>query len=228
MKQKAMRDISAFTFIEMVVVIAILAVLVSMILPRFGHTKMRDGISCGNVLKEIGIGYRLWAADNGGRIPAGQTLAKGGWGDLLANADQGDVCWTNFAIMSNMLGQSPRLVVCPTDERQPAKNFTSDFKDNTHVSYFVGVSANDNYPQSIQGGDRNLGGGTVPDSEYGFSPKSGKGNDVAIPISGPVSWSVKMHSASNAAGFGNILLGDGSVQQASSASFRTNWLSHSE
>jgi prepilin-type processing-associated H-X9-DG protein len=37
-----------------------------------------------------------------------------------------------------------------------------------------------------------------------------------------------MHSAGSAAGAGNILLGDGSVQQVSSASFRSNYLSHAE
>ncbi len=181
-----------------------------------------------NKLKEIGTAYRLWALDNGGRNPAEQTAAKGGWGDFLTKAEQGAICWTNFAILSNDLGQSPRLVVCPSDERLPAADFGANFKDNTHLSYFVGVSAKDNYPQSIQGGDRNLGPGTVPDSEYGFSSKSGKGNDVALPISGPVSWSLKMHSAGNTVGAGNILLGDGSVEQVSSASFNQNWLRNAE
>ncbi|MGA2540233.1 MAG: hypothetical protein ABSG78_01590 [Verrucomicrobiota bacterium] len=83
MKQKAMRDISAFTRIELIVVIVVVAVvLVSMILPRFGHTKQRSRITCLNVLKEIGIGYRLWAADHGGRNPADQTVINGGWGDF--------------------------------------------------------------------------------------------------------------------------------------------------
>jgi hypothetical protein len=80
------------------------------------------------------------------------------------------------------------------------------------------------FPQSLLAGDRNLGPGRVPDPNYGYSPKSGQGNDVAVPISGPVSWSLKMHSAGNAAGSGNILLGDGSVQQVSSASLNKNWL----
>jgi hypothetical protein len=35
---------------------------------------------------------------------------------------------------------------------------------------------------------------------------------------------MKLHSAGNAAGSGNILLGDGSGQQMSSAAFRQNWL----
>ena len=129
----------------------------------------------------------------------------------------------NYAIMQKRAWAIAETGRMPEDERQPAMNFTNNF-DNTNVSYFVGVNANDVYPQSIAGGDRNLGPGTVPDPDYGYSPKSGKGNDVTIPITGPVSWSLKMHSAGKTAGAGNILLGDGSGQQMSSASFNQNWL----
>jgi len=209
----------------MIVVIAVLAVVAAMLLlalaPRrhFPYTR----ISCLNNLKEIGTAYRLWAGDNGDLVPSQQTMALNGWAEYLTNANQGSNCWRNYAMMQNELGQSPKLVVCPADERQAALSFTNGF-DNTHVSYFIGVNANDIYPQSIAGGDRNLGPGTVPDPDYGFSPKSGKGNDVTIPISGPVSWSLKMHSVGKTAGAGNILLGDGSAQQCSSASFNQPWL----
>jgi len=226
MKPAAPRNLSAFTRIELFVVIVVIAVLVAMLLPglpprRQSYSRMIG--NCLNNLKEIGTGYRLWAGDNGGFVPPQQTVSKGGWEDLLTNANQGAICWTNYALMGNQMGQSPRLVVCPSDERKPAATYTNNF-DNTHLSYFVGVSANDTYPQSIAGGDRHLGPGTVPDSHYGFSPKNGNGNDVAIPITGPVSWSLKMHSAGNPAGSGNILFGDGSGQHISSVDFRTNLL----
>jgi hypothetical protein len=41
---------------------------------------------------------------------------------------------------------------------------------------------------------------------------------------GSVCWSLKMQSLGTAAGAGNILLGDGSAQQVTSACFRRNWL----
>ncbi len=226
MKQAAPRNLSAFTIIEMLVVIASLVVLVAMLLPALRRPHFGGGPTCVINLKEIGTAYRLWEEDNGGLPPAEQSVLKGGWKELLSHANQGSICWTNYAIMSNELGQSPKLLVCLADDRRAAANFNNDFKDNTHVSYFVGVSAKVNDPQSIIGGDRNLGPGSKPDPDFGFSPKNGKGNDVAVPISGPVSWSLKMHSAGKPMGLGNILLGDGSVQHTSSADFRTNWLSH--
>jgi hypothetical protein len=238
MKQQISRGLSAFTFIEAMVVILSLGVLVSIILPAFMKAPRRyhARFPCAFNLGEIGRAYRIWEDDNHGQFPAAEWVANGGWRESLANPDQGANCWTNYAIMADDLGQSPEFLVCPADERRPAKKFLAKemslgpgefaFMNNSNLSYFVGVSANVNEPGSILGGDRNLGLGTVPDAGYGCSPTNGKGNDVAVPIAGPVSWSLKMHSASNAAGLGNILLGDGSVQLVSSASFRTNWLNH--
>jgi prepilin-type N-terminal cleavage/methylation domain-containing protein len=225
MKIKLNQRRTAMTFIELMVVIAVIAVVALILFPGLSRPRhrIRSRISCLSNLKEIGMGYRLWAGDNGDLVPSQQSVSNGGWRDFLTNANQGPICWTNYAIMNIDLGQSRRIVVCPNDERTAAASFTSNF-DNTHVSYFIGVSANDVYPQSILGGDRNLGPGTKPDPDYGYSPKSGKGNDVAIPITGPVCWSLKMHSAGNPAGVGNILLGDGSGQLVSSASFNQNWL----
>jgi hypothetical protein len=214
---------AAFTFSELLVVIVVVFVLVSLLLPARSGSHKSTRMSCVFNLKEIGTAYRLWAGDNGGLVPPQQSVSNGGWKEFLVNANQGAICWTNYAIMANELGQTPKLVVCANDERKPAEAFTNKF-DNTHVSYFIGVSANDMYPQSIAAGDRNLGPGNVPDSHYGFSPKNGTGNDVAIPIAGPVSWSLKMHSAGYPAGAGNILMGDGSAYMESSASFNKNWL----
>jgi len=228
MKPAAPRNLSAFTRIELLVLILVVAdiavlVALAMLLPARPHQHSGDWISCGGQLREIGMAYRLWAEDNGNRNPAEETVANGGWKDLLTNADQGAICWTNYAIMQNELGRAPRQVICPRDKRVAATSFTNNF-NNTHLSYFVGVSANAANPQSILGGDRNLGPGSNPHTDYGFSPKSGKGNDVAVPISGPVSWSLKMHAVGVHPWGGNILLGDGSVQSVATVALNQNYL----
>ena len=132
--------------------------------------------------------------------------------------------------------------------------------DNTNVSYFVGVGAEDTFPQSILGGDRNLGNGGIidvangnvaspeQDPYYGISgtivnPDYPCGADAIINTNGQwsaafvtggggrvgcgiqaVAWSAKMHSQGNPAGAGNIMLGDGSAQECTSAGLRQNWL----
>lgn len=127
--------------------------------------------------------------------------------------------WSNYVAMANELGQNPRILLCPADERAVLTNF-SQAKDNSFISYFVGASGRDEYPDSLLGGDRNLAPGLEPKDDYGYSSRDNKGNDVRLQTNSPVCWSLKMHSEGNVKGAGNILIGDGSVQQASSLRLR--------
>jgi len=210
------------------VVIAVVVLVGVMMFPALKRAQENSlRISCSSNTKFMGAAYRIWAGDHGNHAPAQASMTNGGWRELLTNSNAGQFCWTNYAIMRTNFGDAPALVTCPADERQPAKSFTNGF-DNTHVSYFVGVNASDVYPQSIQGGDRNLGPGLVPGPDYGYSPANGKGNDVVLSANSLVCWSLKMHSSGNAAGSGNILLGDGSGQAMSSASLRMNRLPNAQ
>jgi type II secretory pathway pseudopilin PulG len=235
MKRLSKQEAGGFTRVELAVAITAIVVLAVLLAPSFRRARQTAWrIYCNNNLKQLGTAYRLWAGDHHDLVPAEASMTNGGWSELLTNSDAGQYCWTNYAVMWKEVGRSPKIVICPADERKPAANFivkgaTNDtanaaFKDNTTVSYFVGVTDNVTYPNSIQGGDRNLGPGLVPDPDYGYSPSNGNGNDVVIPISSPVSWSLKMHSQGNPVGAGNIMLGDGSVQEVSSGNLTRNWL----
>jgi prepilin-type N-terminal cleavage/methylation domain-containing protein len=139
----------------------------------------------------------------------------------------------------------PQTSDAPTPTTDYPAQPTSGTFNNTNVTYWVGPGASDSYPQALLGGDRNLGctgtTGTSQDVNYGFSPAIGtsSGADVTLntngqigvatpnnsnPGTGLVGWSAKLHSSGNISGAGNILLGDGSVQQVSSGNFRLSWL----
>ena len=69
-------DTKAFTLIELLIVIAIIAILAGMLMPALGSAKERStAVSCVNNQKQIGIASGLYIDDNRGIVPG----ATGGW-----------------------------------------------------------------------------------------------------------------------------------------------------
>jgi prepilin-type processing-associated H-X9-DG protein len=148
-------------------------------------------MSCVNHLKQIGLALRMWSNDSDAKFPWDVSLAYGGTKDFVATGQ----AWRHFQAISNELN-SPKVLVCPNEkERTRVTEFAA--LNDSHLSYFVGLSADETKPQTILSGDRNL----AADGK----PLQGA---VALSTNAVLGWASFNHM-----GYGNIALADGRVEQ---------------
>jgi competence protein ComGC len=198
---------TAMTLVEVLVVIAMLAVLVAMLLPALAKAKRHASkIYCVSSLKQIGLAYRLWEGDNNDKYPMFVSVTNGGAMELIAT---GNVTQT-FLVMSNDLS-TPRILHC-SEDTEHIETYSFATLASSNISYFIGADVtNDTAPQAILSGDDNF----IVD---GVPTKSGL---VQFSTNSNVAWGSGRHvpykehfwTPTHGKFLGNIGLADGSVQQ---------------
>ena len=188
------KRIGAFTALELLVVVMVVCgVLLMLMVPTVTNCKVpHSQIQCVSNLKNIGLAFRIFATDHGGRFPGPELSDDVALAKLRAAE--------HFAFITNELS-SPKILICPSDlKRSVAMSFTQFSREN--ISYFSSLSADETRPDLWLAGDRNLM----------INGQPAQPGQALIRTNDNVSWSAAMHMDQ-----GNIVMADGSVQQASSS-----------
>jgi type II secretory pathway pseudopilin PulG len=190
----------AMTLIELFVIVAVLALLAALLLPALVGAKARAiRMSCVNNLKVTGLAFRIWAGDNGDKYPMEVSGTTNGTMEFITGTN----AFRHFQVMSNELS-TPMVVTCPSEQDyfKRATNWT-DF-NNSNISFFVGIDANETNSQMILSGDHNLTNGTTV-----------KNGLLDLDTNHSSDWTAEMHNK-----VGNVLLSDMSVQQVDTRGLR--------
>lgn len=183
----------AFTRVELAAIIGALLVVAAILVPAMVKARAKaQRINCVNNLKQIGLGSRLFATDHDDRFPF---------------ADAGDAT-SVVELLPRLRGLSnelvnPAVLVCPSDSRRPARDFASITASN--LSYFIGLDAEETFPQMVLAGDRNLTLDGVP-----VPPGL-----LVVTQAMALGFTRELHQ-----GAANLAMGDGSVQQVTSSRLR--------
>jgi prepilin-type N-terminal cleavage/methylation domain-containing protein len=150
--------VDGFSLIELLCVIAVIAVLAGLLLPALSQGRARaNRAACLSNLRETGLGFQAFSHDHNSQFPMAVSTNAGGASELVQTAYliQGQF-YFSFRLLQSLSNElvTPKLLACPSDTRLPAANFGAF--DNSKLSYFVGVTADYNQPNSILAGDRNL------------------------------------------------------------------------
>lgn len=204
MKSSDARLSSGFTLIELLVVIAIIAILAALLLPALAASKAKaKRIECVNNLRQVAVGFRIWSNEMEEKFPWQVASTNGG------AMDSGD--WSdNYRACSNEF-TTPKFLACPGDEKRSQAEVWPTLDGDRHISFFVGLEADETKPLSILSGDRNVTG-AAGGSDPSWSASFGTSIDASFQLT--------RDNAALHRGKGNIGLSDGSVQQVSSAELR--------
>jgi hypothetical protein len=190
----------AFTFTELVVIILGVLVIFVFLSPIGSLRPPRPiKITCINNLKQMGLAFKTWALDNEDHYPMELSVTNGGTMEFI---EQGLV-FPHLQVMSNELS-TPKVLRCPEEKSfQAAQDFTTDF-NNSKLSYFVALDANDNSPSSILAGDKNLQNAITTSNRV-----------MTLTTNSSLGWTRSLHSIK-----GTVLFGDGSVREVSNGETR--------
>ena len=183
--------------VEIIIVVAVIALLVAMILPAFQRARVKGGPGCYIKLRQIGLTLSEFAGDNNSHFPPQVAVTNGGSMELVGTGDPA----IHFQTLSNYVSGNWYALHCPGDHsRQPAAKGSALEVQN--VSYFLSMDAQPEKTNTILGGDRHL--------EFAGEPV--KPGLFTLQAEAEVGWTREIHFNQAGVPRRNILFADAHVE----------------
>lgn len=126
-----------FTMVELLAVIAVIAILAGLLLPVLGTAKEKGNrIACSSNLHQIGLAILAFAADNDNHTPS--ALNNGGTPPSAYTDIAGQTPW--YTVLTNGYVNSTKIFLCPDDRRRPTPPGVTPRVTPRSYAIFVGAS----------------------------------------------------------------------------------------
>ena len=143
-----------FTLIELLIVIAIIAILASLLLPSLNKARAKaKSIQCISNLKQCGLAFFMYGNDHTGIAPMGSKTTGGvqrNWADYLAGRASGS---NGYPQGSTMYMKNLKAIHCPSLASSGLEDYTCTYgakayqiltsgtTDNAGIKYLIGTPA---------------------------------------------------------------------------------------
>jgi prepilin-type N-terminal cleavage/methylation domain-containing protein/prepilin-type processing-associated H-X9-DG protein len=122
--------VAGFTLVEMLVVIAIIAILIALTVPVVNSIQERGRTTaCASNLRQIGTALLAFAGEHDGDFPVAGGVIPHGQKDPMT----GQASWTEQ--IEPYMGTSTKVYVCPSSSRQIPQNAQYSYYMGCHAAY---------------------------------------------------------------------------------------------
>jgi prepilin-type processing-associated H-X9-DG protein len=176
----------AMTLIELLVMVAVVALAIALFLPRGGDRVPAAIVGCMSHLKQIDLGFFMYAEDNQHKFPIQVSITNGG---TMEFTERGQT-FPHYRKLATYLDNLD-VLRCPADKiRRDASSYQT--LTDSNLSYFLNADVSTNNPTvSILAGDRNLAVNDRPVSAGLFT----------LATNMDLSWTRELHKNAGGLGF---------------------------